>query len=249
MDPGTEMLAPSAIALEGQMYTDSLGMQDHPAPKAMTKEDIHREIQGFVTAARHALEAGFDGVELHGANGYLIDQFINPASNQRDDDYGTQNVANRTRFAIEVATRVGAAIGPEKVGIRLSPYGAFNGMALFDEIEETYVAIAKAMSKLDLCYIHLVDHSSMGAPVLGGNIKAKIREAFDGTLILSGGYDRDRAEGELVEGRADLVAFGRPFIANPDLVHRLETGAELAQPDFSTFYTPGEKGYTDYPTL
>lgn len=249
MAPDAVMMAPSAIALEGQMYTDNGGMQDHPVPHAMTKEDIERELEGFVSASKNAMAAGLDGVELHGANGYLIEQFINPASNQRDDEYGTQNVENRARFAIEAATRVAAAIGPEHLGIRLSPYGAFNGMAQFDEIDETYVHIAKAMDALNLCYIHLVDHSSMGAPTVGADIKAKIRQNFTGALILSGGFDRARAEVELLEERGDLVAFGRPFISNPDLVHRLQANAALAEADFSTFYTPGEKGYTDYPTL
>jgi N-ethylmaleimide reductase len=245
---GGEVMAPSAVQAAGQMYTDTDGMQDHPTPHALTTEEVKAAIQEHVTAAKNAIEAGFDGVELHGANGYLLEQFLNPDSNRRTDEYGG-SVENRTRFVLETAEAVGNAIGFDKTGIRLSPYGVNSDMKPYDETDETYKHLATQLNALGLVYIHLVDHSAMGAPAVPANVVPMFRDAFAGTLILSGGYDADRAEADLESNKGDLIAFGRPFISNPDLVERFKTGAELAQPDFDTFYTPGEKGYTDYPTL
>lgn len=140
-----------------------------------------------------------------------------------------------------------AAIGAERTGIRLSPYGAFNGMEAFEGLEDAYAYLAEELGKLNLLYIHVVDHSSMGAPAVSDSVKQRIRSAFGGPIILSGGYEKARAEADLQAGKGELVAFGRPFISNPDLVNRMENELELAQPDFDTFYTPGPKGYTDYP--
>lgn len=248
MPEGARMVAPSAIVAKGEMWTDSGGNQPHPTPHAMTRYDVQAAVAAYVQSARLAMEAGFDGVELHGANGYLIDQFLNPAANQRSDAYGGSYEA-RNRFAVEVAAAVAEAIGAERTGIRLSPYGVFNDQVIFDEIGVQYTALARQLSALGLAYVHLVDHSSMGAPKPEHRTVVAIREAFNGTLILSGGYDRDRAQADLDGGLGDLNAYGRPFVANPDLVQRLQQGAELAQPDFGSFYTPGEKGYTDYPPL
>lgn len=247
LPPGARHLAPSAVAMSGTMWTDTQGLQPYPAPQEMTVTDIRVAIDEYRTAATLALTAGFDGVELHGANGYLIDQFLNTASNRRTDDWGG-SIENRMRFALEVAAATATAIGPERVGIRFSPFGVFNDMAIDAGMEDTFEHLASRLSGLKLAYIHLVDHSSMGAPVVPPSIKQKIRSAFRGTLILSGGYDRDRAESDLAGGRADLVAFAKPFISNPKLVTKLRTRAALTAPDPSTFYTPGEKGYTDYPS-
>jgi N-ethylmaleimide reductase len=247
MDEGAEVLAPSAVAAGGQIYTDSLGMQDHPTPRTFTTEEIQATIQEFVQAARNAIDAGFDGVELHGANGYLIEQFLRPTSNQRTDEYGG-SVENRARFALEAAEAVSAAIGVEKTGIRLSPYGVFNDMPYDSTYDDAYAYLVEHLNG-KVVYIHLVDHTSMGAPAVDAKIVETIREQFKGTLILSGGYTKETAEEALASGRADLVAFGRPFLANPDLVARFEQDAPLNTPDFATFYTPGEKGYTDYPVL
>ncbi len=241
-----EVVAPSAITLSGEMYTDKEGMQAYPVPKAMTAEDIEQAQQEYVQAAINAIAAGFDGVELHGANGYLIDQFINPASNQRIDNYGG-SIENRARFVIEVAEKVVSAIGAERTSIRLSPYGVFNDMTIFEDIEETFEYLASELGKLSLVYLHIVDHSSMGAPEVPNSIKLKMKEAFGGTFIASGGLDKDKAERILEKGQGDLVAFGRPFISNPDLVTRFKEDIDLADPDPNTFYTPGEKGYTSYP--
>ena len=247
MPAGARVLAPSAIVAPGQMWTDQAMMQDHPVPVAMTEADIEAAIEAFVRSARLALEAGFDGVELHGANGYLIDQFLNPASNQRDDAWGG-SVAGRNRFAHEVATRVAGAIGAARVGIRLSPFGVFNGMAVHDELPAQFTALAAALGSLKLAYVHVVDHSAMGAPEVPASIKDAIRQAFGGPIILSGGYDAARAEADLAAGRGELVAFGRPFLSTPDLVARLREGLPLAAPAADTFYTPGDAGYLDYPT-
>ncbi|MDH4275485.1 MAG: alkene reductase [Gammaproteobacteria bacterium] len=242
---GARVLAPSAIALSGDVWTDAQGMQPYTPPTAMTEEHIADAIEEYATAARNAMEAGFDGVELHGANGYLIDQFLSTASNQRTDRWGG-TIENRARFAVEVARATIQAIGAERVGMRLSPYGAFNGMVPDAETDALYLHLATQLSALGLQYIHIVDHSSMGAPPVSDALKQKLRATFKGAYILSGGYDVARANADLAEQRGDLVAFGRPFISNPDLVRKLRDGIALTAPDPTTFYTPGEKGYTDY---
>ncbi len=243
-----EVVAPSAVVAAGQIYTDTAGMQDHTTPRAMTTAEVKQTIQEFVKAAENAVEAGFDGVELHAANGYLIEQFIAPNTNLRTDEYGG-SVENRSRFVLEVAEATGKSIGFDKVGIRLSPYGVFNDIKPYDETDETYQYLAEKLNELGLVYLHLVDHESMGAPAVPAHSVNAIRERFTGTLILSGGYDVEGAEAALESGKANLVAFGRPVLATPDFVERSKIGAELNQPDYDTFYTPGEKGYTDYLVL
>jgi len=245
---GAELVAPSAIAAAGEMYVDGKGPQPQPVPREMSIEDVHAAVEEFTTAAKNAREAGFDGVELHGANGYLIDQFLNPGPNQRTDRYGG-SVDNRARFAVEVAHSVSDAIGAGRVGIRLSPNGAFNDVALYDGWEDAFTYFAGQLGAVGLAYLHLVDHSSMGAPTVGDAVKARMKKAFNGPVILAGGFDRERAEAALAARQGDLIAFARPFLANPDLVARLKSDAALNEPDPATFYTPGEKGYLDYPTL
>ncbi len=245
---GARMVAPSAVAAAGEMYTDAQGMQPHPIPSAMTEADIQLAIGEYAQAARNALKAGFDGVELHGANGYLLEQFIRPTSNQRRDGYGGP-IEQRARFVLEVAQAVIDAIGKDKVGIRLSPYGVFNDMPLYEAMEGDYTYLAQRLNTLGLVYVHLVDHSAMGAPEVPTSIKATFREQFQRSLILSGGYDVVRAESDLAADKADLIAVGRPFLANPDLPARWQKNAPLNAPDMDTFYTPSEKGYTDYPGL
>lgn len=245
---GAEVVGPMPEACPGEMYTDAKGMQPHSAPRAMTERDIAHAVGEYAQAARLAIQAGFDGVELHAANGYLIEQFLNANVNKRSDGYGG-SIANRNRFALEVARAVAAAIGAERVGIRLSPFGAFNSTGTYPEQGEQYLALARELSSLGLLYLHVLDHSSMGAPAVPAEYRAKLRSAWKGVFILAGGFDRAGAEKALAENRADLIAFGKPFLANPDLVERLRSGAPLNAPDFSTFYTPGAKGYTDYPRL
>ena len=248
LPPGTRVLAPSAVAAAGEMYTDAEGMKPLPVPEAMSEADIKMTIDEFVQAAKNALVAGFDGVELHGANGYLLEQFIRPNSNQRADSYGG-SIKNRARFVLDVSAGVIGAIGKNKVGMRLSPFGVFNDMPLYDEMEADYTYLVQQLNRLGLVYLHMVDHSSMGAPEVPDLIKAMFRKEFAGTLILSGGYDTARAESDLVAGKGDLITVGRPFLANPDLPARWKANAPLNEPDYDTFYTPGEKGYTDYPPI
>jgi len=245
---GAKVVAPSAVAAKGEMFTDAEGLKPHPIPHAMTAADIKSTIAEFVQAAKNAMAAGFDGVELHGANGYLLEQFIRPNSNTRTDNYGG-SIENRVRFALEVIDATIAAIGKDKVGIRLSPFGVFNDMPLYPEMEADYTYLAQKLNAAGLLYIHLVDHSSMGAPKVPDSMKATFRSVFKGALILSGGYDAARAESDLAAGKCDLVAVGKPFLANPDLVARWKTHAAVNAPDMATFYTPGPKGYTDYPAL
>jgi len=245
---GAKVIGPSAVAAAGEMYTDAEGMKPHPTPAAMTETDIEVAIAEFVQAARNAVAAGFDGIELHGANGYLLEQFIRPNSNRRTDKYGG-SIENRARFVLDVAEATTAAIGKDKVGIRLSPFGVFNDMPLYPEMEADYTYLAQKLNAAGLAYIHLVDHSSQGAPIVPDSMKATFRASFKRTLILSGGYDAARAESDLGVGRSDLIAFGKPFLANPDLAARWKQNAALNAPDMSTFYTPGRKGYTDYPAL
>jgi len=248
MQKGTRVLAPSAVKAAGDMWTDSEGMKPLPQPEAMTEADIKQTIEEFATAARNAVAAGFDGIELHSANGYLLEQFLRPNSNIRQDSYGG-STEKRARFVLEVANAAIRAIGKEKVGIRISPFGTFNDMPLYPEIEADYEYLVSQLNERGLLYIHVVDHSSTGAPKVPDSIKATIRKASNCRTILSGGYDAARAEADLKANKADLIAVGKPVLANPDLVKRWQNGAALNTPDATTFYTPGEKGYTDYPAL
>lgn len=247
LPPGAEVVAPSAVAIESEkIFTDSQGLQPYPVPRVMTGADVAGVIQEYVTAANNAIAAGFDGVELHGANGYLLEQFISPQTNQRSDGWGG-SIANRVKLVVEVARAVVAAIGGEQVGIRLSPYGNNAAMKPYPEIDETYRMLVKKLASTGIQYVHLVDHSSMGAPKVPDALKQELRKDWPRTFIVSGGFTRSSAEEALAAKKGDLVAFGRPFISNPDLVARLEKELPLSAPDSSTFYTPGPKGYTDYP--
>ncbi|MGD0340301.1 MAG: alkene reductase [Bacteroidales bacterium] len=243
-----KVLAPSAVKAAGQIWTDQQQLQDYPVPVEMTENDLTQTENEFVSAARNAIAAGFDGVELHGANGYLLEQFLSPVSNNRTDNYGG-SIENRSRFVLEVAEAVSSAIGKERTGIRLSPYGVASEMPYYPEIDATYRYLAGELNRIGIAYIHLVDHSAMGAPSVPGEIKSAVRKIFRNTLILSGGYDPDRAETDLQNGHGDLIAFGRPFINNPDLVERFRNQQALSSDlKFDLFYTPGPNGYTDYPS-
>ncbi|MBX3017616.1 MAG: alkene reductase [Bdellovibrionaceae bacterium] len=242
LPPGAKGVAPSAKKLAGQVWTDQKQMQDYGTPQEMSLADIEAAREEFVTAAKNAIRAGFDGVELHGANGYLLEQFLSPVTNERTDDYGG-TPEKRMRFVLEVAADVARAIGANKTAIRLSPYGTNAGTSAFEGVDAFFGELAKRLSELKLAYVHVVDHSAMGAPAVSPEVKKLIRDNFQGTYILSGGYDRERAEKELNEGFGDLVAFGRPLISNPDLVAKLKSGAALKAPDMTKAYTPGPEGY------
>lgn len=243
---GAEVIAPSAVELPGEMYTDKAGMQPHTPARAMTLDDIRTTAEEYVQAGRNAIESGCDGIEIHAANGYLLEQFIHPHTNRRDDAYGG-NIENRCRFVLEVVQACCDAIGTERVGIRLSPYGTFNDMPHYEEIDATYNHLATELEKLGLLYIHLADMSGMGGPAIPRALKESMSGHFGGAVILCGDYDKSRAEEDLQLEIANLIAFGRPFISNPDFVERLRNDRPLADQDMDTFYTPGEKGYTDYP--
>ena len=243
---GARVVGPTSTPLADQIFTDTKGPQPASVPHALTTAEIAVTVDEHAHASRAAIEAGFDGVELHGANGYLIEQFLNAHVNTRADGYGG-SIAGRNRFALEVARAVTKAIGAGRVGMRVSPYGTFNGTGPFDEVEPQYFELAGALAALDMAYVHLVDHSSMGAPKIPGTFRSALHHAFGGVFIASGGFDHATAEAALVSGAADLVAFGRAALANPDLVSRMQHDAPLTAPDFATFYTPGPKGYTDYP--
>ncbi|MEM9862170.1 MAG: alkene reductase [Myxococcota bacterium] len=245
---GALLLAPSAVQLSGKMYTDAEGEQPYPEPTAMDAEAVAHAIQEYADSAKGAVAAGFDGVELHAANGYLIDQFLHPQTNRRDDSYGG-DAGRRNAFALEVAKAVADTVGAGRVGIRLSPYGVFNDLGAFDGIDDQFTSLAKALGELGLVYLHMVDHQAMGAPEVPDRIKASMREAFQGAYIASGGFDAARAEAIVADGQADLVAFGRPFLANPDLPRRLKEGLALNDLRPDLFYTPGAEGYTDYPEV
>jgi N-ethylmaleimide reductase len=229
------------------MWTDAAAMQDFPVPKAMTPEDLASTKAELVSAAKNAIEAGFDGVELHSANGYLLEQFLSPISNVRIDNYGG-SIENRCRYVLEVVAAVVEAIGKDKTAIRLSPYGVASDMPHYPEIDATYNYLSEQLNKLDIAYIHVVDHSALGAPEVPVELKKLIRKNFKNTIILSGGYEVKRAEADLQSGLGDLIAFGRPFINNPDLVERMQNNWPLSEAlNMDQFYTADEKGYTDYP--
>jgi len=247
MPSGAQVLSPSAVKPAGQMWTDAKMMQDFPLPKEMNMDDLDITKAEFVSAAKNAMVAGFDGVELHAANGYLLEQFLSPISNIREDNYGG-SIENRSRFVMEVVAAVAVAIGKDKTAIRLSPYGVASDMPHYPEIDATYKYLSEQLNNLGITYIHIVDHSAMGAPSVSVEIKKAIRNIFQNTIILSGGYEKERAEIDIQSGLGDLIAFGRPFINNPDLVDRIQNNWPLSQDlKMDLFYSADEKGYTDYP--
>ena len=248
MKPGSKIVAPSAVAAKGEMYTDAEGMKAFPIPKELTLDEIKEVIEEYVQASKNAIKAGFDGVEIHGANGYLLEQFIAPNTNLRKDEYGG-SIEKRSKIVLEITEKIIEAIGKDKVGIRLSPFGTASDIHPYAETNETFSYLAKELSKLEVVYIHLSDQSVFGAQAVDPETVKMIRKEFKGKLILCGGYNSEKAEKALENDAADLIAFGRPFISNPDLVERIRNGSELAQPDPNTFYSADEKGYTDYPTL
>lgn len=247
MPEGAVIMAPSAIKAAGQMWTDAKQLQDFLIPEEMTTDDILHTKSEYVAAANNAITAAFDGVELHGANGYLLEQFISPVSNVRTDGYGG-SIENRCRFVIEVVTAVAAAIGKENTGIRLSPYGVASDMPHYPEIDATYDYLSTQLNDIGIAYIHIVDHGTMGSPEVPVEIKKLIGKNFTNSIILCGGYNKEKAETDLDSGLANLTAFGRPFINNPDLVARLTNNWPLSKNlDVDLFYTADYKGYTDYP--
>jgi N-ethylmaleimide reductase len=242
---GTQLAGPSGIRAAGQIWTDRSGMQDFSEPLALTTAGVKAIIAGHVQAAKNAVAAGFDGVELHGANGYLIEQFLNPGVNTRTDEYGG-TIENRARIAVDMASAIAAAIGPEKIGIRFSPFNTFGDQPSYPEaeVQETYRYLAQEMERIGIAYVHVAVTPKIPRATLEA-----IRQAFTGTIIRCNAMTPETAEAALTDGFADVVAFGKPFLANPDLDLRIATNQLLNAADASTFYTADAKGYTDYPTL
>lgn len=240
-------VAPSAIRANAQTFTHD-GFQDVSAPRALETDEISALIDDYRNAAHHAIEAGFDGVEVHSANGYLLDQFIHAATNTRTDEYGG-NAENRARLTLEVTQAVAEIVGADRVGVRLSPTGAFNDMQSRDPLSE-FTLVVDGLNEMGLAYLHMVEKFP-GADVSDADIQAlaSLRNRWSGTYIANGDFDAERATGWIARGRADAIAFGRPFIANPDLPKRFELGADLNEPDQDTFYAGEDKGYVDYPML
>lgn len=245
---GALPVAPSAVAAQGEAATPE-GKKPYVVPRELNEDDMAVLLQHYARATERALEAGFDGVEIHSANGYLLDQFLRDGSNRREDAYGG-TVENRLRFPLQVVDAVVAVASKERVGLRISPVNPFNDMRDSNPAE-LFTAYAAELAKRDLAYLHVLEalpghflYAEGYEPVL-----PEIRKVFPGTLITNGGYDYESGNAMLEGGGADAIAYGIPFLANPDLVERFRVGAELNLPDMATFYTAGEKGYTDYPFM
>ena len=248
MLPGGKLpVAPSAIKLSGQGFTYQ-GMQDYAIPYALALTEIPLLIGQYRAAAQNALDAGFDGVEIHGANGYLLDQFLRDGSNKREDAYGG-TVSKRARLMLEVTDAVCKVWGGNRVGIRLSPLQPFNDMR-DSEPEETFSYMVRELNRFNLAYLHVTEMGKEKPGAAGPAFElGKLRKIWKGIYMTNGGYDLARANAALARGEADMVSFGVPFLANPDLPTRFVQDAALNTPDQATFYGGNEKGYTDYPFL
>lgn len=249
MPAGAKIVAPSALAIADQtLWTDAHGMQPFPIPEALDVQGLEQTKREHVTAAKHALLAGFDGVELHAANGYLLEQFLSPVTNQRTDWYGG-SVDNRVRFVVEVAHAVAEVIGGDRLAVRISPYAEINGHVRYPDIDETYLALVRGLAPIGLAYLHVADQFGTDRHPGLEALKPKLREAaLPSAFLVGGSFDKATAEQAVRDGRVDLVGFGKAFVANPDLVRRFRDDLPLNTPDPSTFFTPGAKGYIDYPT-
>ena len=238
----------SAFDPKAKVFTPSFTQKETVPARALSTAEVRQVVQDFAQGARNAIAAGFDGVEIHGANGYLVQQFLRDSSNQRTDEYGG-GIQNRARFLFEVVEAVSKAVGAGKTGLRLSPTNTYNNPADSDS-KALYDYVIAKLNDYGLAYLHLRDAAG---PVSGNNQVADVtgyyRNIYKGTLITNTGYDRDKGNAAVASGRADLVAYGVPFISNPDLVERFASGVPLAKADSATFYSPGPKGYIDYPPL
>jgi N-ethylmaleimide reductase len=240
---GSPPVAPSAIQPKGMVFTPE-GPQPYPLPRALETAEIPQVVAQFAHAALNAKRAGFDGVEIHGANGYLIDEFLRDGPNRRTDEYGG-SAANRARFLLEVTKAAIGIWGANRVAVRISPWNSFGDMSDSDP-GATFGHVAEALRPLGLAYLHVIESPPGHAEAPEQPLAGRLRKAFGGPLMLAGGYDRTTAE-QALAGVADMVAFGEAFIANPDLPLRFKTGLTLNPADRSTFYGGNERGYTDYP--
>lgn len=247
---GTDPIAPSAIMADTMVFTPK-GFEPATQPRALAIDEIPTIVDQFTHGAKTAKSAGFDGVEVHGANGYLIEQFLKDRTNQRTDSYGG-DIPSRMRFALEILQAVVAVWGPDRVGFRISPRGIFNDMYDSDPLA-LYSQLAAALNDLPLGYLHIVEslpgHPSFASQEDVPPVAPTLRKIYKGTIIINGGYGKETAEEAISGNAADLVAFGVPYLANPDLVERFRQNAPLNEPDEDTFYGGDERGYTDYPFL
>jgi N-ethylmaleimide reductase len=248
LQPGNALpVAPSAIKPEGQAYTDD-GFVPLVTPRALETSEMAGIVEQYGVAAQNAKAAGFDGVEIHAANGYLLDQFLRDKTNQRTDQYGG-SIENRARLLLEVADAVTDVWGGERVGVRISPLSSFGDIDDSNP-EALFTYVVKQLNAHKLVYLHVIEGDTGGTREVAGGFDLQVlRQAFDGLFMANNGYDMELAQKTLKAKRADLIAFGRPFISNPDLVERLRVGAPLNEPDRDTMYGGGAQGYIDYPTM
>ena len=244
---GEVPVAPSAIAAKSKTFTRN-GFEDVSAPRALALAELPGIVEQYRVAARNAIEAGFDGVEVHGANGYLLEQFLRDSTNHRNDAYGG-SIENRARLLLEVMRAVTAEIGAGRTGLRLSPVTPANDAALDSDPQALFNHVAEQLAPLKLAFLHVIEGATGGPRDVAPFDYAALRTRVKAPWIVNNGYDRDMAIEAVADGRADVVAFGRPFISNPDLVQRLRVGAPFAALDRDTLYGGGAKGYTDYPAL
>jgi N-ethylmaleimide reductase len=242
---GALPVSSSAVGFEGMTYLPDYTQAAYEVPRALETNEIAGIVSDFAEGARRAKAAGFDGVEIHGANSYLIDQFLRNGVNHRTDEYGG-TIENRARFALEVVDAVVAEWGPGRVALRISPTSPWNGMSDTDPVA-LYTYLSNELNKRELAFVHVTEGLNNDPKVL--RVTPTIRATYKGTLVVNGGYTLDRAEQAVAAGDGDFVAFGVPYISNSDLVERFATGSPLNAPDQATFYGGAEKGYTDYPTL
>ena len=242
---GVLPVAPSAIKPAGQAFTYT-GLQDFVTPRALEASELPGIVAEYIQATKNAMEAGFDGVEIHAANGYLLDQFLRDSTNKRTDSYGGDKI-NRTRLLLEVTMNVVKIIGADKVGVRISPLNPFNDISDSNP-QDLFNHVARVLSPFGLAYLHVVEGGSHGLPTPAFDF-TELRKHFDGAYMANLGYDKERGNEALASGNADLIAYGVPYIANPDLVERFAKNAPLNTADQATFYGGSEKGYIDYPTL
>jgi len=244
---GALPVAPSAIKPSGEVYTLE-GMKEYETPRALTVEEIKEITKAYAQGAKNAIEAGFDGVEIHAANGYLLDQFLRDDTNVREDAYGG-SIENRSRFLFDVIKAVTAEIGAEKTGVRLSPSGTFNDMTDSDP-QKHFTYVCEKLNAFNLAYLHIID-ALEGDIRHGANVVelSILRDAYKGVLITNGAYNKERGDTVIENNEADAVAFGVLYLANPDLPERFKTNSELNEADPDTFYTQDAKGYTDYPAM
>lgn len=248
---GAQIIAPSAIKAHGHVFSDSLGMVEHGMPLEMDHQMIKTVIAEYVIAASNAIAAGFDGVEIHAASGYLPNQFLATNTNHRTDEYGG-SVENRSRFVLEIVEAVATAIGSNKVGIKFSPGMAYNDILIADS-KDVYSYLASSLNKSDLAYVHVMrhlDHLHDGHETSGGFDNVELfRSLYKGTLLIGAGFTKETGEMLLEQGKADMIVYGKLFISNPDLPNRFRNNAELQPANHQAFYTADAVGFTDYPEL